>query len=133
MIAGAMTDDSRLLSSEKYWLKRARMRLAQVADAAPELAASQGADGFVLADLRIEHGFIRAILPAGGAPCCCRGIDLEGACVAPLPAGAAAGSGSPADLVIDRSEGRRLILRNGAISTEGCDLEVRCCCTPGGS
>ena len=129
-----MMDTSRLLATEKYWLKRARVCLANVPDAVPELAARVAADGSVLADLRIEDGRIRAVLPAGGAPCCCRGVDLEGACVVPLDEDGSLESGAPADLLIDRGAGagvaRRLVLRGGAVSAEGCDLEVACCCTP---
>lgn len=125
-----MMDTSRLLATEKYWLKRARVCLATVPDAAPELGVRAAADGSVLADLRIEEGVIRAVLPAGSAPCCCRGVDLDGACVSPLEAGGALSAGASADLLIDRGQGRRLVLRGGAVSTEGCDLEVACCCTP---
>ena len=128
-----MIDTSRLLATEKYWLKRARVCLAMVPDAAPELTARVAADGSVLADLRIEDGLIRAVLPAGGAPCCCRGVDLDGACVMPLEAGGSLRAGAPADLLIDRGLERRLVLRGGAISAEGCDLEVVCCCTPAGA
>lgn len=127
-----MMDTSRLLATEKYWLKRARVRLASVPDAMPELAARVAGDGSVLADLRIEDGLIRAVLPAGGAPCCCRGVDLEGACTVPLDENGVLRSGAPADLLIDRGAGRRLVLRGGAVSAEGCDLEVVCCCTPSG-
>lgn len=125
-----MMDTSRLLATEKYWLKRARVCLARVPDATPELAARVAGDGRVLADLRIEDGLIRAVLPAGGAPCCCRGVDLEGACVVPLEENGVLRAGTPADLSIDRGTGRRLVLRGGAVSAEGGDLEVVCCCTP---
>jgi len=125
-----MMDAARLLSFEKYWLKRARVCLAMVPDAATVLAPGAAADGSVLIDVRIEEGRIRAVLPAGSAPCCCRGIDLEGAWVVPLETGNTLDPGTPADLLIDRGGGRRLVLRGGAISAEGCDLEVVCCCTP---
>ena len=128
-----MMDTSRLLATEKYWLKRARVCLAMVADAEPELGARTAADGSVLADIRIEDGLIRAVLPAGSAPCCCRGVDLEGACVLPLEAGGSLRAGGPADLLIDRGAERRLVLRGGAVSAAGCDLGVACCCTPTGA
>jgi len=125
-----MLETARLQTADKYWLKRARACLARIADAAPDLAAGAAADGTVLVDLRIEDGRIRAILPAGGAPCCCRGVDLDGACVVPLEEGACIAPGAPADLLLDRGEGRRLVLRGGAVSSEGSDLQVACCCTP---
>lgn len=125
----AMIDTSRLLATEKYWLKRARVCLAAVSDAGAELSVRCAGDGSVLADLRIEDGLIRAVLPAGSAPCCCRGVDLEGACVMPLVAGGALCVGGSADLLIDRGC-ERLVLRRGALCEDGGVLDVACCCTP---
>ena len=125
-----MPDTSRLLTTEKYWLKRARVCLAMISGTLPELAATAADECSVLADLRIEEGRIRAILPAGSAPCCSRGVDLDGACVVPLKAGGALCAGGPADLVIDHGPGRRVVLRGGAIMAEGCEVDIVCCCIP---
>ncbi len=127
-----MTDTSGLHGTEKYWLKRARVPLAMIPDAIPELVARVLEDGSVLADLRIECGLIRAVLPAGGAPCCSRSADLDGASLVPLEEGGSLRAGAPADLLVSRGAGRRLVLRKGVVSAEGEELEVVCCCTPAG-
>jgi hypothetical protein len=125
MCVAAMTD-ARPYTAEKYWLKRARVPLHTV-DGADGLVAD--ADGTALADVRIECGRIRAVLAAGGAPCCCRGVDLDGGAVRPLAAGRLA-PGAPADLVVDCGPGGRVVLRAGAPDEQGCSLGIACICTP---
>ncbi|HYH17633.1 MAG TPA: hypothetical protein VD995_03345 [Azospirillum sp.] len=119
--------DARPFSAEKYWLKRARVPLHAVD--ADGLAAD--ADGTALADVRIEDGRIRAVLPAGEAPCCARGVDLAGGAVRPLAANRLA-PGEPADLVVDCGPGGRVVLRGGAPDDRGCSLGIACVCTPPG-
>lgn len=120
-----MMPDTRPFTAEKYWLKRARVPVGVVDGA--DLAA--GADGTALADLRIEGGCIRAVLAAGGAPCCCRGVDLDGGGVRPLDGGRIA-AGEPADLLVDCGPGGRVVLRAGVPDGQGCSLGIACVCTP---
>lgn len=118
---------SRLTSTEKYWLKRARVPVDRLAGADPGLAA--GIDGTALADLRVEEGMLRAVLPAGAAPCCARGLDLERALVLPLDEGGVIGPDRPADLLIERGPMGRVRLRRGA-AEEACGLGLECVCIP---
>ncbi len=107
----------RLLSNGKFWLKRARIDAAHLAADSPPLGPPVGPDGALLADLRIEQGIIRAILPAGESPCCAPGLCLDGGSVvplnAPLNAGGRIGPGLPADLVLVTADGERLIMQGG--------------------
>ncbi len=113
-------------SSGKYWLKRARIPLIRLA--APPPSPPDG-DGFCLCDVRIECGAVRAVLAAGESPCCCRGIDLDGARVCPLEPDAVIQPGGAADFAIDGGPGRRVRLRAGAIDGDG-PYTVACICTP---
>ncbi|HYD70139.1 hypothetical protein [Azospirillum sp.] len=120
--------DARSFSADKYWLKRARVPV-QAVDGAAGLTADP--DGTALADVRIEEGRIRAVLPAGEAPCCARGVDLAGGAVRPLAANRLA-PGEPADLIVDCGPGGRVVLRGGAPDDSGCSLGIACVCTPPG-
>ncbi|HEY0837243.1 MAG TPA: hypothetical protein VGE72_25245 [Azospirillum sp.] len=113
--------------AEKYWLKHARVPM-DVVGGADGLAAD--ADGTALADLRIEDGRIRAVLPAGAAPCCARGVDLAGGGVRPLTAQGRLAPGAPADLVVDCGPGGQVVLRGGVPDDNGCSLGIACVCTP---
>jgi hypothetical protein len=92
----------RLPESGRYWLKRARVALADLRDGdlAGRLAGDGGADGTALVDIRIEEGRIRAVLPAGVAPCCSPGVWLDGRVVRPAGEGGLV-AGACADLRID--------------------------------
>ncbi|AWK88736.1 hypothetical protein [Azospirillum thermophilum] len=57
---------SRLPLSGKFWLKRALVDAALLTGDTPP----PDPDGRLLADIRVEAGRIRAVLPAGEAPCC---------------------------------------------------------------
>lgn len=103
-----------LPANGKYWLKRARLELSRTDGCDPALCAAAACDGTLLADVRIEDGRIRAVLPAGGAPCCCPGIDLGGGTVRPLPGTARVAPGAPADLLVDWPALGPLVLRAGA-------------------
>lgn len=110
----------------KYWLKRARLPSVRLP---PPLPVPPDGEGFCLCDVRIECGAVRAVLPAGEAPCCCRGVDLDGARVCPLDPDALMAPGQPADLAIDGGPGRRVRLRAGIIEASG-PYAVACVCTP---
>jgi len=90
----------RLLANGKFWLKRARIDAAHLTGDTP----AAGPDGVLLADLRIECGRIRAILPAGEAPCCAPGLALDGGAVRPRTAHGRIGPGEPADLSLFPAE-----------------------------
>lgn len=86
---------ARIPANGKFWLR----------NAAP--------DGQPPADIRIEGGRIRAVIPAGEAPCCAPGLDLDGGAVRPLaPAGRVA-AGEPADLSVTLCGGRTVEMRGG--------------------
>ncbi|MGQ9365235.1 hypothetical protein [Azospirillum sp. ST 5-10] len=107
-------------------MKRARVPGDRIGGAAAGLVPQPGRA--VLADIRIEDGAIRAVVPAGGAPCCCRGIDLGGAAVCPLAEDGRIEPGRDADLRIDCPAGQ-VILRRG--KPDGvCALGLECACTP---
>ncbi|MBP2294468.1 hypothetical protein [Azospirillum rugosum] len=108
----------RLLANGKFWLKRARIDAAHLAADSPAETPSAGPDGFLLADLRIEQGRIRAILPAGESPCCAPGLCLDGGSVRPLEADGRIGPGLPADLMLVTAEGERLIMQGGQMVSE---------------
>lgn len=105
----------RLPESGKFWLKRARIDRARPAGGSPAPALAGAAPLF---DLRVEEGRIRAVLPAGEAPCCAPGLDLDGAAVRPLDGSGTIGEGQPADLSITWACGRRLELRGGKIAAD---------------
>ncbi|WP_448205578.1 hypothetical protein [Azospirillum sp. sgz302134] len=104
----------RLLANGKFWLKRARIDAAHLAGDTP----GAGPDGCLLADLRIEDGRIRAVLPAGEAPCCAPGLALEGGAVRPLTAEGCIGPGQPADLSLFPPECDRLDIQGGRLATD---------------
>ncbi|MBP2315860.1 hypothetical protein [Azospirillum soli] len=95
----------RLTANGKFWLKRAhidpRHRMAEMGEGEP------------LFDIRIEDGLIRAVLPAGGAPCCAPGLDLDGGAVAPLHGQGRIGPGQPADLTLTTPQGWRMDMQGG--------------------
>lgn len=103
----------RLPANGKYWLKRARIRFDPPAADWPAFSQDAGDDGTVLADLRIEEGRIRAILPAGSAPCCSPGIDLDGGRARGTGGDRALVSGVPADLELSCPADARIILESG--------------------
>lgn len=105
----------RLPANGKYWLKRARIRFAPPPGEAPAFAAGAGADGTVLADVRIEEGRIRAILPAGSAPCCSPGIDLDGGCAHSTSGAATLTAGGVADMELWMACGTSLLLESGVL------------------
>lgn len=115
------------VTTGKYWLKRARIPLARL-EGAPPGALCDG-EGFCLCDVRIEGGEIRAVLAAGGAPCCCRGIDLDGARVCPISPDARIVPGQTADLLIDGGPGCRVRLLRGVVD-DSAPYSVACVCTP---
>ncbi|WP_175429757.1 hypothetical protein [Azospirillum argentinense] len=102
---------ARLLASGKFWLKRARIASPDLGEGAPP----PGADGALLADVRIEGDRIRAVLPAGEAPCCAPGLCLDGAPVRPRGGCTAVGPGQPADLTVIFSDGERLEMEKGRV------------------
>lgn len=99
----------RLLSNGKFWLKRARVDAAHLAPDTPAF----GSDRVVLADLRIECGRIRAVLPAGESPCCAPGLCLDGGRVQPLSGAGRIGPGEPAELSLVMEDGTRLDIQGG--------------------
>lgn len=105
----------RLPANGKYWLKRARVLFDPPPDAAPGFTPDALPDGTVLADLRVEEGRIRAILPAGTAPCCSPGIDLDGGRVTAVGGTGALAPGGPADLDLSRPDGTSLVLERGVL------------------
>lgn len=109
----------RLPANGKYWLKRARIRFDPPAADWPAFTQSAGDDGTVLADLRIEDGRIRAILPAGSAPCCSPGIDVDGGRAAGVGTGGPLTAGDPADLELSCSGGTRLRIKSGSLVDSG--------------
>lgn len=103
----------RLPANGKYWLKRARIRFEPPAEDMAAFTGGAGDDGTVLADLRIEDGRIRAILPAGTAPCCSPGIDLDGGRAESAGSGRALVSGGSADLELSCPGGTRIFVKSG--------------------
>ena len=107
----------RIPDTGRYWLKRVRIDTARLD--APLGGALLGgalageADGTVLADLRIEEGRIRAVLPAGEAPCCAPGPEIRGGRVSPQDPQGRIGPGHPADLIITDADGSLIELRAG--------------------
>lgn len=108
----------RLLANGKFWLKRARIDAAHLAAGHSADSPPIGPDGFALADLRIEQGRIRAILPAGESPCCAPGLCLDGGAVRPLEADGRIGPGLPADLALVTADGERLVMQGGQMVSE---------------
>ncbi|WP_186464720.1 hypothetical protein [Azospirillum brasilense] len=102
---------ARLLASGKFWLKRARIASPVLGEGTPP----PGADGALLADVRIEGDRIRAVLPAGEAPCCAPGLCLDGGPVRPRGGCAAVGPGQPADLTVILPDGARLDIEQGRV------------------
>ncbi len=88
---------ARIPANGKFWLKNAAL------------------DGAPPADIRIEDGRIRAVLPAGEAPCCAPGLDLNGGAVRPLAADGRVAAGQPADLSLTLCHGRIAEMRAGHI------------------
>lgn len=99
----------RLPANGKFWLKRACVAAIHLGGDTPPV----GPDGCLLADIRIEDGRIRALLPAGESPCCAPGLGLDGGAVEPLSAGGRVAPGEPADLALSMPNGRRVVLRAG--------------------
>ncbi|WP_188259662.1 hypothetical protein [Azospirillum tabaci] len=102
---------ARLLASGKFWLKRARIECPDLGEGTPP----PGADGVLLADVRIEGDRIRAVLPAGEAPCCAPGLCLDGGPVRPRGCCNAVGPGQPADLTMILPDGARLDMEKGRV------------------
>ncbi|WP_208852163.1 hypothetical protein [Roseomonas genomospecies 6] len=102
---------ARLTASGKFWLKRARIESSDLGDGMPH----PGADGTLLADLRIEGDRIRAVLPAGEAPCCAPGLCLDGGPVRPRGACRGVAAGQPADLTVFLPDGLRLDIEKGRV------------------
>lgn len=100
----------RLTANGKFWLKRARI---DPLHRALEGGDGGAGDGAPLFDIRVEDGMIRAVLPAGGAPCCAPGLDLDGGTVTPLHGQGRIGPGRPADLSLTSPDGRRLDMQGG--------------------
>jgi len=88
---------ARIPANGKFWLKNAAL------DDAPS------------ADIRIEDGRIRAVIPAGEAPCCAPGLDLDGGAVRPLSPGGRIAAGQPADLSVTLCGGRTVEMHGGHI------------------
>ena len=89
---------ARIPPNGKFWLKNALL------------------DGVGSVDIRIEDGRIRAIIPAGEAPCCAPGLDLNGGAVCPLDDAARVDTGQPADLRVTLCSGRTVEMRAGRIA-----------------
>lgn len=94
----------RLSATGKFWLKRARIDPSHLAP---------GVEGGPLFDIRVEEGVIRAVLPAGEAPCCAPGLDLDGGAVAPLLENGCIGPGRAADLTLTTPQGQRMDMQGG--------------------
>jgi hypothetical protein len=105
----------RIPGNGRYWLRHARIDTAFLTEG----MLAYGPDGMALADLRIEEGRIRAVLPAGEAPCCAPGLELRGGIVRPADPEGWIGPGCPADLIVTFPEGRRLDLRAGCPMPDG--------------
>jgi len=93
---------ARIPANGKFWLKNATL------DGAPP-------PGIRMADIRIEDGRIRAIIPAGESPCCAPGLDLDGGAVRPLAPDGRVAAGQPADLSVTLRNGRTAEMRAGRI------------------
>ncbi|MBP2301037.1 hypothetical protein [Azospirillum picis] len=87
---------ARIPANGRFWLKNAEV-----------------CGGFC--DIRIEDGRIRALLPAGDAPCCAPGLDLEGGAVRPLASGGTVEAGEPADLWVTLCGGRTVTMHAGRL------------------
>ena len=98
----------RLPANGKFWLKRARID--------PSHLPADVGGGTPFFDIRIEEGRIRAVLPAGEAPCCAPGLDLDGGTVAPLHENGRVGPGQPADLTLTMPQGRRVDMQGGQMA-----------------
>jgi len=83
--SGPCSQIPRLPDNGRYWLKKGRVPLCLLADPAPDLVARADRDGLVHADIRVEEGRVRAVVPAGTAPCCGPGLHLDGGMVWPCP------------------------------------------------
>jgi len=97
---------ARIPANGKFWLRNAAL------DDSP--SATDGRAG-IRADIRIEEGRIRAVIPAGEAPCCAPGLDLDGGSVRPLGPDGRVAAGFPADLSVTLCEGRIVEMRAGHI------------------
>ena len=102
---------ARLMASGKFWLKRVLIEPSHLGDGTPR----PGADGALLVDPRIEGDRIRAVLPAGEAPCCAPGLCLDGGPVRPRGACRGVAPGQPADLTVFLPDGLRLDIENGRV------------------
>ena len=99
----------RIPDNGRYWLKRVRLDASQLTG----VTFAPSGEGAVMADLRVEDGHIRAILPAGEAPCCAPGPEVCGGRLEPLDPDGRIGPGLPADLRLLLPDGVRLELRAG--------------------
>ncbi|CAO3433960.1 hypothetical protein [Azospirillum doebereinerae] len=88
---------ARIPANGKFWLRNAAL------------------DDSLPADIRIEEGRIRAVIPAGEAPCCAPGLDLDGGSVRALAPGGSIAAGFPADLSVTLCGGRIVEMRAGHI------------------
>lgn len=88
----------RVPANGKFWLKNAVLACGTAVD------------------IRIEDGRIRAVIPAGEAPCCAPGLCLDGGAVCPLGLGQAIGPQQPADLLLTLANGRTVEMRGGQIA-----------------
>ncbi len=93
---------ARIPANGKFWLKNVAL------DAAPPT-------GIRIADIRIEDGRIRAVLPAGDSPCCAPGLDLDGRILRPLTPAGRIEAGQPADLLVPLRDGRTVEMHAGHI------------------
>lgn len=93
---------ARIPANGKFWLKNAAL------DGTPPA-------NIQMADIRIEDGRIRAIIPAGESPCCAPGLDLDGGTVRPLGPEGRIAAGQPADLSVTLCNGRTAEMRAGHI------------------
>lgn len=98
---------ARIPANGKFWLKNATL------DGAPPDDLQMA--GIRMADIRIEDGRIRAIIPAGESPCCAPGLDLDGGAVRPLDPDGRVAAGQPADLSVTLCDGRTAEMRAGRI------------------
>ncbi|SMH43744.1 hypothetical protein [Azospirillum agricola] len=94
---------ARIPANGKFWLKNAALENAP-------------SSGFRMADIRIEDGRIRAVIPAGESPCCAPGLDLDGGAVRALAPDGHVGAGQPADLSVTLCGGKVVEMHAGHIA-----------------
>lgn len=107
-IALSSGGDLVLPASGRFWLKWVRLAgrsSCGVADIGEPV------------DLRVEGGVIRAILPAGEAPCCAPGLNLYGGHLAPITGGDCFGIGAPASFLVTWGDGVSKVMNRGCWAT----------------